>query len=138
MCICVCLCFSSYCIVCYLDFSILSQSCYLLLLFDICFLIGQICAERGVQSCFEEEKEKGPEEEERKQAREVSHCHSYYWALTYCWSCVSTGVCDRLLDWKERIADGPMRKKNERIIVFRNVFDPKEFDVRCRHCASPW
>jgi len=34
-----------------------------------------------------------------------------------------------LLDWRERKADGPTRKKNERIIVFRNVFDPKEFDV---------
>lgn len=35
----------------------------------------------------------------------------------------------RLLDWRERRTDGPARKKNERIIVFRNVFDPKEFDV---------
>ena len=27
--------------------------------------------------------------------------------------------------------DGSTRKKCERIIVFRNVFDPKEFDVSC-------
>ena len=36
----------------------------------------------------------------------------------------------RLLDWRERRADGPKRMKNERIIVFKHLFDPKEFEVR--------
>lgn len=37
----------------------------------------------------------------------------------------------RLLDWRVRKKDGPVKKKNERIVVFRNAFDPKEFDVSC-------
>ena len=36
----------------------------------------------------------------------------------------------RLLDWRERRTDGPKRMKNERIIVFKHLFDPKEFEVR--------
>ena len=36
----------------------------------------------------------------------------------------------RLLDWRERRTDGPKRMKNERILVFKHLFDPKEFDVR--------
>ena len=36
----------------------------------------------------------------------------------------------RLLDWRERKSDGPKRMKNERIIVFKHLFDPKEFEVR--------
>ena len=37
--------------------------------------------------------------------------------------------CIRLLDWRERRTDGPKRMKNERIIVFKHLFDPKEFEV---------
>lgn len=33
----------------------------------------------------------------------------------------------RLLDWVER----DERKKNERIIVFKNMFDVKDFEVCC-------
>ena len=36
----------------------------------------------------------------------------------------------RLLDWRERRMDGPKRMKNERIIVFKHLFDPKEFEVK--------
>ena len=47
-----------------------------------------------------------------------------------------THACVRLLDWRERPdpeAEGGtapvVRKKNERVVILKNMFDPKEFDV---------
>ena len=36
----------------------------------------------------------------------------------------------RMLDWRERKKDGPIRNKCERIVIFKRLFDPKEFEVR--------
>ena len=35
----------------------------------------------------------------------------------------------RMLDWRERKKDGPIRNKCERIVIFKRLFDPKEFEV---------
>ena len=44
--------------------------------------------------------------------------------------CVCVCVChSRLLDWRERRADGPMKKKSDRIVIFKGLFNPKEFEV---------
>ena len=38
-------------------------------------------------------------------------------------------IC-RLLDWRERKnPDGPTRKKSDKIVIFKHLFDPKEFEV---------
>ena len=34
-----------------------------------------------------------------------------------------------MLDWRERKSEGPMRKKNEKIVISKRLFDPKEFEV---------
>lgn len=35
----------------------------------------------------------------------------------------------RLLDWKEKKATN-IKPKHNKIVIFKNLFDPKEFDVR--------
>ncbi len=34
-----------------------------------------------------------------------------------------------MLDWRERKKDGPARNKYQKIVIFKKVFDPKEFEV---------
>ncbi|XP_019848654.1 PREDICTED: HIV Tat-specific factor 1-like [Amphimedon queenslandica] len=36
---------------------------------------------------------------------------------------------ERLLDWKERKGDGKPKFKHQRIVIFKHLFDPKEFEV---------
>ena len=58
--------------------------------------------------------------------------------------CYHTDCCDvnknlfvfvfRALDWRERAVDGPARSKYDKIVIFKHLFDPKEFDVICVIC----
>ncbi len=43
----------------------------------------------------------------------------------------------RMLDWRERKKDGPIRNKCERIVIFKRLFDPKEFEVRIQTQQEP-
>lgn len=38
-------------------------------------------------------------------------------------------IFTRVLDWRERAPDGPARSKYDKIVIFKSLFDPKEFDV---------
>ncbi|KAL5457638.1 hypothetical protein EMCRGX_G034921 [Ephydatia muelleri] len=35
---------------------------------------------------------------------------------------------EKVLDWRERAPDGPARSKYDKIVIFKSLFDPKEFD----------
>ena len=39
----------------------------------------------------------------------------------------------RLLDWKERRSDGVKKNKFDKIIIFKQLFHPKEFEVRTNY-----
>ena len=62
---------------------------------------------------------------------DVSFIHHLPICLSIMCPSIHLSICPfvRLLDWRERKQDGPSRTKYEKIIIFKHLFDPKEFEV---------